>query len=67
VHSGKAKAGRIYAHGKAGTGSHLVAGLIGRYSAMPVGQSYGVGFIWFNLDLFQPKRFPVASVSRLAE
>ncbi|MCA9665199.1 MAG: YfhO family protein [Myxococcales bacterium] len=60
VKSGKAKPGRIYAHGKAGTGSHLVAGLIGRYSEMPVGQSYGVGMHdslgFYYLEYLYPHR-----------
>jgi hypothetical protein len=35
--------GRIYAHGKTGHGSHLVAALLAVYSEQPMGQSYGVG------------------------
>ncbi len=40
---GGAGLGRIYAHTKTGQGSHLVSALLGRYTSLPMGQSYGVG------------------------
>jgi hypothetical protein len=36
--------GRIYAHGKTGEGSHLVAALQALHTDQPLGQSYGVSY-----------------------
>lgn len=35
--------GRVYAHNKVGTGTHLMAALLAHYTELPLGQSYGVG------------------------
>jgi hypothetical protein len=63
---GGAPPGRIYAHPKSGTGTHLVAALLATTSDQPMGQSYGVsmhdtlGFYYLEfLDPLQTSRLPL--------
>jgi len=58
--------GRIYAHTKSGLGTHLVSALLGRYTDLPLGQSYGVGLHdslgFFFLEYLDPSHLDLMAL-----